>query len=99
MQPKTVIILSVALIALGAFLFEFLIEEPDINGPVLKAVIERLEGEGYKVLDVESTWLGRYRIEAHSDEFEREIVFAPGAGTYLRDDVSPLTQGDADGDD
>ncbi len=99
MQPKTVIIFSIALIVLSVFMFEFLIEEPDLDDPVLKAVIERLEEEGYEVLDVESTWLGRFRLEAHSDKFEREIVFAPGAGTYLRDDVSPLNEGDADDDD
>jgi len=99
MQPKNLIILIVALIGLGAFLFEVFIDEPDFNDPVLKQLIEQLKEEGYEVLAVESTILGRYKIEAHSDEFEREIVVAPGAGTFLRDEISPLTEGDNDGDD
>ncbi len=99
MQTKTVIIFSAVLTALGGFMFEFLVEDPDLDDPVLMGVIERLADEGYEVLNVESTWLGRYRIEAHSDEFEREIVVAPGAGTRLRDEKKPLTESDADGDE
>jgi len=98
MKAKYLAILSVLLIGLGAFLFEVFIEEPDMDDPVLKSLIEQLEVEGYEVLYVESTMLGRYKIEAHSDMFEREIVVAPGAGTYLRDDISPLEEGDSDND-
>jgi hypothetical protein len=42
--------------------------------------------------------LGRLKVEAHSDKFEREIVLAPGAGTFLRDDISPLEEDDTDDD-
>ena len=98
MQPKYLIVLSVALIVLGAFVFEAFIEEPDYNEPVLKALIEQLEDEGYEIIDVESTFLGRYKLEAHSNEYEREIVIAPGAGTFLRDEISPLNE-DSDNDD
>ena len=99
MQPKYLIIVLVVFVTLGAFLFEVFIEEPDFNDPVLKQLIEQLEKEGYEVLYVKSTILGRYKIEAHSDEFEREIVVAPGAGTFLRDEISPYVEGDYDGDD
>jgi len=99
MQPKTLIIIIVALFALCAFLFEAFVEEPDLSDPVLKQLIEQLEEEGYEVNYVGSTVLGRYRLEAHSDEFEREIVVAPGAGTFLRDEISPMVEGDNDGDD
>jgi len=99
MQPKYLIITVGALIILGAILFEVFIDEPDYNDPVLKQLIEQLEEEGYEVLYVKSTFLGRYKIEAHSDGFEREIVVAPGAGTFLRDEISPLTEGDNDADE
>ena len=99
MQPKTILILFAALLAIGAFMFQVLTEEPDYNDPALKQLFEQLESEGYEVLSVESTLLGRYRLEAHSDSMEREIVIAPGAGTFLRDDTSPLIEGDNDGDD
>ncbi len=99
MQPKYLVAFSIALFALGAFVFEAFIEEPDFNEPVLKALIEQLEDEGYEVLSVESTLLGRYKLEAHSNEYEREIVIAPGAGTFLRDEISLLNEDYDDDED
>jgi len=99
MQPKILILASAILLAFGIFAFVFFTEDPDSENPAVKALLEQLEEQGYVVGTIEVTILGRYRIEAHSDKFEREIVFAPGAGTFLRDDTLPLTEGDADGDD
>ena len=98
MNAKNITLLVVVLFALGAFLFEFSISQPNPNDPVLKQLFDQLEQEGYQVISVESTVLGRYKIEAHSERFEREIVVAPGAGTVLRDDISPSTENDYDGD-
>jgi len=90
MQPKFLIILSVCFLAISAILFQFFVTEPDMNDPLIMTLTKQLEDEGYKIIDVSTTMLGRYHIEAQSTEFEREIVFAPGAGTFLRDDISPL---------
>ncbi len=98
MKPISIIILTVAFIAFGVFLFEFFIEEPSMADPVLQKLEAQLAAEGYEVLSVESTLLGRYKIEAHSDIYEREIVIAPGAGTFLRDDISPLELDDTNDD-
>lgn len=97
MQPKYLIVIFVAFIALGALLFGVFTEEPDYNDPVLKALIEQLESEGYEIQSVETTLLGRYKLEAHTNEFEREIVVAPGAGTFLRDEISSIVE-DSDSD-
>ncbi len=98
MRLKIFIAVSALLIVLGVFLFEDSIMEPDMNDPVLQALTAQLATQGYEVISVESTWLGRFKIEAHSDSMEREIVVAPGAGTFLRDDISPLEEDDTDDD-
>ena len=98
MKPLSIVIITAILIAFGVFLFEFFIEEPNMDDPVLQQLVEQLAAEGYEVLDVESTLLGRYKIEAHSELYEREIVVAPGAGTFLRDDISLLEEDDSDDD-
>lgn len=98
MRLKLTIIAVLLAIALGVFFFEDGITEPDMSDPVIKKLAAQLAEEGYEIIDVESTWLGRLKVEAHSPMFEREIVLAPGAGTFLRDDISPLEEDDADDD-
>lgn len=98
MRRNFLIIITLLIIAIGVFIFEDSIPEPDMNDPVIIQLIEQLAEEGYEVLEIESTWLGRLKVEAHSDSFEREIVLAPGAGTFLRDDISPLEEDDFDDD-
>jgi hypothetical protein len=99
MQPKLLIFFFICLVSLSLFVFWIFVEDPNLDDPALKTLIEQLEDEGYEVLSIENTMLGRYHIEAHSDEFEREIVLAPGGGTVLRDHLSPLTEDSVDGDD
>ncbi len=98
MRLKITIVIGLLAIALGVFLFEDSITEPDMNDPVIRKLEAQLAEEGYEIINVESTWLGRLKVEAHSPMFEREIVLAPGAGTFLRDDISPLEEDDTDDD-
>ena len=58
--------------------------------PVRAATIEdriaaELQAQGYEILEINRTWLGRLRILAENDEIRREIVFNPGTGEILRD--------------
>ncbi len=96
MRIKTTIILILLAIALSVFFFAESKTEPDMNDPVIKKLAAELAEEGYEIIEVESTWLGRIKVEAHSPIYEREIVLAPGAGTFLRDDISRLKDDDAD---
>lgn len=98
MRLIVLIFLSLSLVSVGVFLFEDGIAEPDMNDPVLQNLAKQLSTEGYKIVSVESTWLGRFKVEAHSRIYEREIILAPGAGTLLRDDLSPLEKNNVDGD-
>ena len=98
MRLKVLTILIVLIAALGVYLFEDGIAEPDMDDPVVIQLIEKLTDEGYEVISIETTWLGRFKVEAHSDTYEREIVLAPGAGTFLRDDISLLQEDDLDDD-
>jgi len=92
MQPKTIIIFSTCIVALSLFLIMVSVKEPDINDPLIQTITKQLKADGYEVSNISRTLLGRYHIDARSDKFEREIVVAPGAGTFLRDDISPLDQ-------
>jgi hypothetical protein len=96
-QKYVILIVALVLIGLGSVIFDSFFETPDKQDPALSGLIEQLHKDGFKVISIDTTVLGRYRIEAHSDGFEREIVLAPGTGTFLRDDITPLIEGDADG--
>ncbi len=47
--------------------------------------VQVLESEGYSDIEIERTWLGRYRIEGERDGIEREIVLDRSTGEVLRD--------------
>ena len=96
MRLKILIIALALIISLGIFLFEDGITEPDMDDPIIQQLVEQLAEEGYRVISVKSTWLGRFKVEAHSETHEREIVLAPGAGTFLRDNISLLEEDDID---
>lgn len=59
----------------------------------LNSVIRQLRAQGYSKVEVERTWLGRYRIEARGPAGEREIVLNERTGEVLRDYI------DDEGDD
>ncbi len=48
-------------------------------------VTTALVTQGYEIVQMNRTWLGRVRIVAESDEVRREIVINPYTGEVLRD--------------
>ncbi|MCX7300260.1 MAG: hypothetical protein NTX73_07770 [Rhodobacterales bacterium] len=48
-------------------------------------VTTALVSQGYEIMQMNRTWLGRVRIVAESDEVRREIVINPYTGEVLRD--------------
>ncbi|MCC6303792.1 MAG: hypothetical protein IT545_01200, partial [Rhodobacteraceae bacterium] len=65
--------------------------------PHVDRVIAHLEAEGYRIVSVGRTLLGRTRILAENGSLLREIVLNPRSGEVLRDYAAPLP-GAADGD-
>jgi hypothetical protein len=53
--------------------------------PVVHAVLQSLTDDGYAIVSVQRTWLGRIRIEANTEKLHREIVMNPLTGEILRD--------------
>ena len=52
---------------------------------VPESVPDLLERQGYEILQIHWTLLGRIRIVAETDEIFREIVISPDTGEVLRD--------------
>jgi len=48
-------------------------------------IIAWLRDQGFTEFEVEKTWLGRTKIEAHADGLEREIIINTRTGEILRD--------------
>jgi hypothetical protein len=48
-------------------------------------IIAWLRDQGFTRFEVEKTWLGRTKIEAHADGLEREIIINTRTGEILRD--------------
>ncbi len=55
------------------------------TNPVEQRLIANLTAQGYQILEMGYTWLGRLRIVAENGELHREIVVNPGTGEVLRD--------------
>ena len=53
----------------------------------------QLEQQGYKIIEIDRTWLGRIRIAAENDRYRREIVFDRVTGEIRRDLVEDKTGG------
>ena len=53
----------------------------DIRGEIEAALV----AQGYEIVQVGRTWLGRLRVVAQNDEIRREIVVNPTTGEVLRD--------------
>ena len=52
---------------------------------VTDQMVAALQEQGYEILEMHRTWLGRVRVIAESANIRREIVFNPGTGEILRD--------------
>ena len=57
-------------------------------------LIAQMEGQGFVLVERESTWLGRISLEFVSDTHEREIILNPNNGAILRDYKEPLDEED-----
>lgn len=56
------------------------------NDPVVLRIAEQLATQGFEITEVSITLLGRYKIEANAPGYNREIVYAPGTNTVLKDE-------------
>ncbi|MCB1350971.1 MAG: hypothetical protein KDK11_20880 [Maritimibacter sp.] len=63
--------------------------------PVAGPVVERLEAEGYRIVEVRRSWLGRIVILAGQDGVLREIVLNRSTGALLSDRLFPTSPGAA----
>ncbi len=62
------------------------IPEAYAGNPILEALNQQLIAEGFEIVSIKTTFLRRYKIEAHAPGIDREIVLAPGTGAILRDE-------------
>ena len=65
------------------------------DDPIILKIADQLAEQGFEIIEVKITLLGRYRIEAIAPGYIREIVLAPGAGTILRDHWRETENGDS----
>lgn len=54
-------------------------------------VVRNLRAQGFEVVQMDRTWLGRMWILARNDTLQREVVFNPATGEVLRDYAVLLT--------
>lgn len=67
-------------------------------GSISDQVIANLKAQGFIVVQMDRTWLGRIWLIARSNSVQREIVFNPTTGEILRDyAVSLVASGSAGG--
>jgi len=58
---------------------------PAVAQDIRDDVEAALVAQGYEIVNVSRTWLGRLRLVAENDEIRREIVINPTTGEVLRD--------------
>lgn len=64
-----------------------------VEDPVTRSVLEQLQQQGFVIVDVRRTLLGRVRILANRGTLMREIVLDPRNGQILRDLVTRQGEG------
>jgi hypothetical protein len=62
-----------------------LLAAPALAQSVTDQMVAALRDQGYDILEMHDTWLGRVRVIAETETIRREIVFNPGTGEILRD--------------
>ncbi len=58
---------------------------PGFADAISDRVVALLRAQGFEVIQMDRTWLGRIWILAESKDVRREIVFNPATGEILRD--------------
>ena len=58
---------------------------PVSAGTLQDSIVTQLRQQGFTQIEINRTWLGRYRITAKRRALRREIVINPATGTILRD--------------
>ncbi len=58
---------------------------PLMADAVSDRMVASLHEQGYKIVQMDHTWLGRIWILAQNETIRREIVFIPSTGEILRD--------------
>lgn len=64
--------------------------------PPIASAIERLETEGYTVIDTRRSWLGRIVVLSTRGDYTREMVLNRTTGTVLSDRLFPIGAAGAD---
>ena len=72
---------------------------PGFADAITDRVIANLNAQGFEVVRITRTWLGRMWILAESKDVRREIVFNPATGEILRDYAVLLAVGPGAGSD
>lgn len=91
---KTTSFVSAALTAFVLSTGVALADDPALyaGDAFVQTVTSQLEAQGFAVVDVERTLLGRYKIEAVSaDGMQRELVISANTGEVLRDQVDQVS--------
>lgn len=70
------ILVAVALLVFGA--------KADAD-TISDQVVKNLRAQGFEVVQMDRTWLGRMWILARNDTTQRDVVFNPATGEVLRD--------------
>jgi hypothetical protein len=68
-----------------AFAVQLAASVPAFAATYLEQIVSQLQGQGFTDIEIESTWLGRTRIQAKRGDVGREIVLNPNTGEILRD--------------
>jgi hypothetical protein len=58
-------------------------------------IIAEIRDQGFEIVRVQETWLGRVRIVAQDESFRREVVIDPTTGEIRRDLLVPKRRGAA----
>jgi len=59
------------------------------DNAIVQQVARQLVLQGYVIVDIERTFLGRLKFETVADGYEREIVINTNSGDVLRDEIFP----------
>jgi hypothetical protein len=63
----------------------FAIGQPVLAQSIDERIAASLQAEGYEIVTMNRTWLGRIYVIAETDTIRREMVFNPATGEVLRD--------------